>query len=703
MARRAAACTARPASRGSGLPDHAGRGLALHRPGPDRQGGARRRPRARRAAHGRGHRAVPVRARGMAPAGVRQRPVPAGAVPAWPACRPGTRVGSLADAPGRGAGPGRRHARPAGRAARRRRAGRPEHRGVRRRYACRPPGRRRARHAGPCALPHRRARGAAAPCIRATWSCWAPTPWPRSWRASWRWPRASPSPTRSPRSAWPPAHGSTTARSSGRARRPFTWPRSKCGRSGTATSTPSPSRKGAALSRTNIYTTLAGPGAHATLYGLYLGEGRQHVDHQTRIEHAAPNCTSWEVYKGILDGHAHGVFNGKVYVHPEAQKTDGKQTNKNLLLSDTAKVDTKPQLEIFADDVKCTHGATVGQPRRRAALLLPEPRDSRGRGPHPPHLRLRGGRAGGNPEPPGGGSSRGPDAGVAVEGGAAGQRVSGAGDGLIDVDRQHCPPAPRPRRRRWTSQRHPPPTSRSWAPGSDGKPLVYLDNAATSQKPLVVIEAVRRFLAEENANVHRGRPLPERTGHAGVRRGAGRGARLPERAGRARGHLRPRHHRGDQPRGPELRADDAPPRRRNPPHHDGAPQQHRPLAAGGRADRCRGPGHPDHRRGRGGPRRLPQDAGPADPHRRRRAHLQRPRHHQSGRGDDPPGARGRARSCWWTAPRRRPHMPSRRAGARLRLLRLLGPQDVRADRGGSPLGPDRAARTRCRPGRAAAT
>lgn len=118
--------------------------------------------------------------------------------------------------------------------------------------------------------------------------------------------------------------------------------------------------QGAALSRTNIYTTLAGPGAHATLYGLYLAEGRQHVDHQTRIEHAAPDCTSWEVYKGILDGHGHGVFNGKVYVHPEAQKTDGKQTNKNLLLSETAKVDTKPQLEIFADDVKCTHGATVG-------------------------------------------------------------------------------------------------------------------------------------------------------------------------------------------------------------------------------------------------------------------------------------------------------------------------------------------------------
>ncbi len=118
---------------------------------------------------------------------------------------------------------------------------------------------------------------------------------------------------------------------------------------------------GAALSRANIYTSLAGPGAEVNMDGLYLVDGTQHVDHQTRIEHAAPNCASHEVYKGILDGAAHGVFNGKVYVHPVAQKTDGKQTNNNLLLSADAQVDTKPQLEIFADDVKCTHGATVGR------------------------------------------------------------------------------------------------------------------------------------------------------------------------------------------------------------------------------------------------------------------------------------------------------------------------------------------------------
>jgi Fe-S cluster assembly protein SufD len=118
---------------------------------------------------------------------------------------------------------------------------------------------------------------------------------------------------------------------------------------------------GGALSRTNVYTELRGEGCGATLNGLYLGDGAQHIDHQTRIEHVAPNCYSRELYKGILDGSAHGVFNGKVYVHPAAQKTDGKQTNQTLLLSEKAQIDTKPQLEIFADDVKCTHGATVGR------------------------------------------------------------------------------------------------------------------------------------------------------------------------------------------------------------------------------------------------------------------------------------------------------------------------------------------------------
>jgi len=118
---------------------------------------------------------------------------------------------------------------------------------------------------------------------------------------------------------------------------------------------------GGVLSRSNVYTVLQGEGCGTTMNGLYMLDGNQHGDHQTRVEHVAPNCFSRETYKGLLDGASHGVFNGKVYVHPEAQKTDGKQTNNTLLLSDKAQIDTKPQLEIFADDVKCTHGATVGR------------------------------------------------------------------------------------------------------------------------------------------------------------------------------------------------------------------------------------------------------------------------------------------------------------------------------------------------------
>ncbi len=127
---------------------------------------------------------------------------------------------------------------------------------------------------------------------------------------------------------------------------------------------------GGTLTRSNIYTTLDGDGAGATLNGLFMLDGQQHSDHQTQIVHAKPNCFSRELYKGILDGRSHGVFNGKVYVHPIAQKTDGKQTNRTLLLSDTAQIDTKPQLEIFADDVKCTHGASVGQIDQTALFYL---------------------------------------------------------------------------------------------------------------------------------------------------------------------------------------------------------------------------------------------------------------------------------------------------------------------------------------------
>jgi Fe-S cluster assembly protein SufD len=127
---------------------------------------------------------------------------------------------------------------------------------------------------------------------------------------------------------------------------------------------------GGALTREEVQTVLAGEGAESLLHGLYVLTGRQHVDNHTTIDHAKAHCSSREVYKGVLDGKSQGVFNGKIIVRPDAQKTDSKQSNKNLLLSEDAIINTKPQLEIFADDVKCTHGATVGQINAEAVFYL---------------------------------------------------------------------------------------------------------------------------------------------------------------------------------------------------------------------------------------------------------------------------------------------------------------------------------------------
>jgi Fe-S cluster assembly protein SufD len=118
---------------------------------------------------------------------------------------------------------------------------------------------------------------------------------------------------------------------------------------------------GGRIARNDIVAVLDGEGAECTLNGLYLADGDTVVDTHTTIDHAQPHCPSHEVYKGILAGRSKAVFNGKIIVRQDAQKTDAKQTNKALLLSDDATINTKPQLEIFADDVKCTHGAAIGQ------------------------------------------------------------------------------------------------------------------------------------------------------------------------------------------------------------------------------------------------------------------------------------------------------------------------------------------------------
>jgi Fe-S cluster assembly protein SufD len=127
---------------------------------------------------------------------------------------------------------------------------------------------------------------------------------------------------------------------------------------------------GGGLVRNNVHPVLAGEGAECLINGLFIGNGKQHLDNYMLVEHASPHCASRQFYNGILDDQAHGVFHGRIIVHKDAQKTDAKQTNRNLLLSDDARIDTKPQLEIYADDVKCTHGATIGQIEENALFYL---------------------------------------------------------------------------------------------------------------------------------------------------------------------------------------------------------------------------------------------------------------------------------------------------------------------------------------------
>ena len=127
---------------------------------------------------------------------------------------------------------------------------------------------------------------------------------------------------------------------------------------------------GGKLVRNDINAVLDGEGAEVTLNGLYLADGERLIDNHTAIDHAKAHCPSHEIYKGILGGRARAVFNGKIIVRQDAQKTDAKQTNRALLLSDDASINTKPQLEIFADDVKCTHGAAIGQLDEEAIFYL---------------------------------------------------------------------------------------------------------------------------------------------------------------------------------------------------------------------------------------------------------------------------------------------------------------------------------------------
>ncbi|KAB2816655.1 Fe-S cluster assembly protein SufD [Phaeocystidibacter marisrubri] len=127
---------------------------------------------------------------------------------------------------------------------------------------------------------------------------------------------------------------------------------------------------GGRLTRNNLHFALKESGSFAYMNGVTIIEEGQHVDHHTLADHLVPHCESHELYKGIYGGNAHGVFNGKIVVHKDAQKTNAFQQNDNILVSDRANVDTKPQLEIYADDVKCSHGCTIGQLDEEALFYL---------------------------------------------------------------------------------------------------------------------------------------------------------------------------------------------------------------------------------------------------------------------------------------------------------------------------------------------
>jgi Fe-S cluster assembly protein SufD len=127
---------------------------------------------------------------------------------------------------------------------------------------------------------------------------------------------------------------------------------------------------GSGVSRHDVNASLNGSGSYLILNGLSVLGGQQHVDYHTTIEHAQPHAESHEYFNGVFDGESHGVFNGRIIVRPGAQRTDSKQTNNNLLLSDSARADSQPQLEIYADDVKCTHGSTVGPLDETALFYL---------------------------------------------------------------------------------------------------------------------------------------------------------------------------------------------------------------------------------------------------------------------------------------------------------------------------------------------
>jgi hypothetical protein len=238
------------------------------------------------------------------------------------------------------------------------------------------------------------------------------------------------------------------------------------------------------LVRNEVNVALAGPEAHAELNGVYVLNGTTHCDNHTYIGHDVPDCTSDELYKGIVAEKGTGVFNGKVYVKQDAQRTRAYQSNANILQGDDARVFTKPELEIYADDVKCSHGCTIGRMDEKGDVLPPFTRRKRGRSTPHAVTCLHDQRVGADHER---GVAEAPCIAKSTRSSKPYERttadtVEKKGYDVDEIRAQF-------------------PILKELV---HGQPLVYFDNAATSQKPRRVIKAESAYYATINANVHRG-------------------------------------------------------------------------------------------------------------------------------------------------------------------------------------------------------
>ena len=254
-----------------------------------------------------------------------------------------------------------------------------------------------------------------------------------------------------------------------------------------------------AIARNEISVLLDGEGAGCSLHGLYLTEGDELVDNRQEITHAKPNCTSWIGYKGVLDGKSNAVYTGKIYVDRIAQKTDSNQLNQNVLLSDKAQIDTKPQLEIYADDVKCTHGATIGQFSDELVYYF----QTRGIAPDMARAMLTYGFADEVVD----------EVKIRRAQGASSMRLSSIviAPRLTRISASTMSTVQEDTK---TTAKDKPLSAAEVAALREDFPilklrphdqrLAYLDNAATTQKPQQVIDAITDYYEKKNANVHRG-------------------------------------------------------------------------------------------------------------------------------------------------------------------------------------------------------